>query len=265
MCQSADDHNRCDEIKVETELNCSRHLNISNVCGLHMECWCHPPFGGVHEISITMPDKFQRMTLTLEPDPWNNTRTHITVPINGENQLAGTLETPTTIDFDVIRSKSISHIESSKEYGLQISYRDVKKIYTQDGTVNGEHTVKIRLFSTETVFIREILKKLSDITRIGTVLTYTMSVISGFRFIKLGCGHCIDKTCQKCTKDPPKDVKKRVSILEEQTYELRKVPVKKIGVSMESECKILECHVTGRKYKYNPVTKKSTWIEDITL
>ena len=251
----------CDKINIETELNCSKTLNITNVCLMEMECWCHPPFGGIHEIEIILPDEFQRIILTLEPTSWNNTQTQITVPIFGETPLTGDYLNPTLIDFDVIRSKSQSHIDSSKEYGIQMSYRDSKEVRTFVGTEQGEHTIKVRLFSTETMFILEIIQKLSDLTRIGTVLSLTISAISGLRLIKLSSEHCIDKTCQTCCKDPPKDVRKRISILEERSHELKK----KKNITKVKEGKIIEDVVTGRKYSYNPVTRKSVWVEDITL
>ena len=258
--QSSSIHN-CDQIKMETALNCTQQVVQTDICRIDMECWCHSPFGGVHTISATMPDTFQRLILSVEPDAWNNTITNITVPLIPTIPLTGTHEDPTMIDFDVIRSKSISYIQHQKEYGLQMSHRTTQQKNGKDGSPEGYHTVKIRFFSTETLFVREIMAKLSDITRLGTVLTLTISAISGLRMVKLAAEHCIDQTCQKCCKNPPKDVVKRITILEEKERQMKTIQ----KTTKVREGKIYEDQITGQKYNFNPLTKKSTWVKNITL
>ena len=260
IVQSSSVYN-CNQIKIESVLNCTQQVVQTDLCRIDMECWCHPPFGGVHTISATMPDTFQRLIVSVEPAAWNNTITNITVPLIPTLPLTGTDKDPTMIDFDVIRSKSISYIQNKQEYGLQMSHRTTQQKNGKDGSPEGHHTVQIRFFSTETLFVHELMAKLSDITRLGTVLTLTISAISGLRLVKLSAEHCIDQTCQKCCQNPPKDVVKRVTILEEKERQMKTIQKS----TKVREGKIYEDQITGQKYNYNPLTKKSTWVKDITL
>ena len=251
----------CNQIKIETGLNCTKKVVQTDLCNIDLECWCHPPFGGIHSVSATMPDSFQRLILSVEPDAWNNTITNITVPLIPTSPMTGTDQNPTWIDFDVIRSKSMSYIQNEKEYGLQMSHRTTQQQHAGDGTETGQHVIKIRFFSTETLFVLELIAKLTDITRIGTVLTLTISAISGLRLVKLTAEHSIDQTCQKCCKNPPSDVVQRVAILEERDKEMKTIK----SSTKVVEGKMYEDQITGRKYNYNPLTRKSTWVKDITL
>ena len=47
-------------------------------------------------------------------------------------------------------------------------------------------------------------------------------------------------------------------------YQKKKKNITK-NITKVKEGKIIEDVVTGRKYSYNPVTRKSVWVEDITL
>ena len=132
---------------------------------------------------------------------------------------------------------------------------------TEIGTEYGTHVTTLRFFSTETLFVRESKSKLGLITQIGTVLTLTLSAISGLRVAKLGIEKCIDKCYTKMFRIVPEDIHRRVTILEERNHiENERGQRHETNKKKTDEVEIHTDEVTGRKYTYNPVTRKSVWL-----
>lgn len=261
--ESASKADDCSDIKIHTQLNCSSKQQLVSpfVCQINAECVINPPFGGQHDFSIEMADQWQSAIVNIVTDVWNHSQYNISTVIQPQYPLAGTLEVPSTIDYDVIRSKSHDHQEQEVEYGLQMTTRNKHFMTTEIGTEYGTHVTTLRFFSTETLFVRESKSKLGLITQIGTVLTLTLSAISGLRVAKLGIEKCIDKCYTKMFRIVPEDIHRRVTILEERNHiENERGQRHETNKKKTTEVEIHTDEVTGRKYTYNPVTRKSVWL-----
>jgi len=262
--ESASKASDCSEITTSTTLNCTSVGQLINpfVCQIKTKCLINPPFGGQHTFYIQMADRWQTAVVEIVTGEWNHSQYNITSVIQSEHPLAGTLEKPTTVDYDVIRSKSMDHIHSEVDYGLQMTVRDTNLITTETGTEYGVHVTALRFFSTETLFVREVESKLGIITRIGTILTLLLSAISGLRVVKLGIEKCIDSCYSKLFESIPGDIARRVDILEERDDPEERS--EQMSNHRNPLCK-LETHtdaVTGRKYTYDPISRESTWVSE---
>jgi len=269
----------CSIIQVQTHMNCSTQKrkvspNICNVVGV---CTITPPFGGVHYIEFIVPDKYQHTSVSVAASSWNNSIDNITVAIQSQIPLIGTTVHPSTIDFDVVRSKTHNSIQRDIDYGLKMTLRATKFITGSGGSIDGTHVVKLRFFSTETLFNMDIVAKLDIVTQIGTVLTLTISALSILRIIKVLLEQCLDKSITRCFTHTPQDIQTRTSILEEITptkNTLTKNPLTNntsinntstVGICtkrLDNTRQIIQDEVSGRRYVYNAATKKSTWLEE---
>lgn len=258
----------CSDIYTETSLNCSDSIQLLNpyVCQIETVCNINPPFGGQHTFYIHLADHWQNSMAQIVTAAWNHTKYNITNVIKTSEPLAGTMQSPTVIDYDAIRSKNHDHQTNYIDYGLQMTTRNTNFISTETGTEFGTHVTALRFFSTETLFVRETESKLGIITRIGTVLTLTLSAISGLRVAKLNIEKCIDTCYSKIFKKVPKDIHRRVSILEEKSSKnvsMTNMAQKEATKQPDySKTQIHTDSVTGKKYTYNPITRKSIWIKE---
>lgn len=254
--ESGSSISNCEDIEMESKMNCTEQARLVQgyTCLLNMSCSCVAPFSGLHEVKLTMADHFQRAIVSVTSSRWNDTRTNITRVVQPEQVLAGTKSNPSTVEFDAIRSKL--HMSERIEYGLRLSKRTITLV--QSAETNGQHTVAIQLFSTDTLFQRSVQSKLGLVTRIGTILTLTISAVSVMRMFKLVVGNGIDKCLMKCSKTPPKDVKKRQTILNESKTTEMTNPI-------DNMAQILTDEVSGRRYVYDRKTRTSTWLEETTI
>ena len=268
--ESATEISQCSDIIVHTsDINCT-HTYVKSgkyICVVTLNCLVNPPFGGNNDILFILPDSFQRAQCSVVPSMWNGTQYNITSSIISNNIIAGTMKNPSTLDFDVIRSKMHHHIQRNINYGLQMTMRDISLVTNNEGTAFGTHVVAIRFFSTETLFIREIMSKLDVITQIGTVLTLTISVLSVLRVVKLGVEKMIDQLYTTLSSVPPSDIVQRIRILEEQpTGEMKRIETKRTDPEDIDEVSIDEIiltdEVTGKSYIYNTITRQSVWVEE---
>ena len=266
--ESASIISNCSSIVVQAPgLDCNTNYFKTSqyTCAIELECSVNPPFGGTHEVLFILPDHFQRARCSLLPSMWNGTQFNITSAIVSDRMMTGTLDNPTTVDFDAVRSKMHNHFFNNISYGLQMTPRATNIIADDMGTKSGRHYVVLRFFSTETLFIREILPKLDIITQIGTVLTLTISALSGLRVAKLGIAILIDTLYIKIFTIPPNDITQRLMILEEREGPaVTVVPpdVEQITTEQETIITILTDEVTGKQYTYNSQTRESTWVEE---
>jgi len=191
---------------------------------------------------------------------WNNTQYNITSAILSQKIISGTNQMPSVISYDIIRSKTQSHTYKNTSYGLQMTLRSINLITDEGGTANGVHTVAIQLHSTENLFVRETLEKLGIVTQIGTVLTLTISALSGLRMVKLGMEHGIDNMITKCCKTTPEDIANRMVIMEERTNDNQMLT--RNPLNNRAKKQIILDPVSGKKYIYDPVTKESKWLEE---
>ena len=257
----------CDDIVVESKMNCTQQARLLRgyTCLLNMTCSCAAPFSGLHEVKITMSDNFQRAVTSVTSSVWNNTITNITQVVQPEKVLAGTNSNPSSVEFDVIRSKL--QTSESVEYGLRLSTRTIALV--QSAETNGQHTMALQFFSTDTLFQRSVQTKIGWVTRIGTILTLTISAITAMRAFKLALGSSIDKCLINCSKTPPKDVLKRQAILDETkpAETVKPAETKSISMSnpMDNAVQILTDEVSGRRYVYDRKTRTSTWLEDSSI
>ena len=261
----------CSNIMVHTsDINCTKtYVKTGNyICTIALNCSVNPPFGGNNDILFVLPDSFQRAQCSVVPSVWNGTQYNITSAVISNDILAGTMKNPSTIDFDVVRSKMHHHIHENISYGLQMTTRDISFVTNNEGTAFGTHVVAIRFFSTETLFIREIMSKLDVITQIGTVLTLTISLLSVLRLVKLGAEKTIDKLYTTLYSAPPSDILQRIHILEEVLVpdDIEEVPddieeapdIEEVSITQIT----MTDDVTGRQYIYNTITRQSAWVEE---
>ena len=255
--ESGSSISNCKDIDVQSKMNCTEKVRIKRnyVCVLNISCLCKAPFSGLHELQLTMPDNFQRSVTSVTTSVWNNTVKNITQTLYPENPLGGTRSRPSAIEFDVIRSKL--QTTDNVEYGLRLSKRTIAAVESME--TSGQHVVSVQFYTADTLFQRTVQTKLEWVTRIGTILTLTISSISAMRVFKLSLGNCIDNCFLKCCKKPPKDVKKRQSILNETKSEIEmKNPI-------EYSAQILTDEVSGRRYIYDRKTRTSMWLEESTI
>ena len=254
----------CDNIENNhNDMNCTvdnKHMD-EYTCETHMKCSIDSPFGGMHSILFTFPDNFQRAQLYIAPSMWNKTQYNLSTALYSKDFIAGTLKYPSTIDFDVIRSKINDHIQNTEQFGLQMTLRDNNVVTDNLGAEKGLHFVEIRFFSTENLFVKEVMEKLGIITRIGTVLTLTISALSGLKAAKLSLEHCIDNSIIKCCKRVPNDIARRAVILEEKEQSQLEIYTQN-PLEKKPKKQIILDPVTGKSYVYDPNTKTSTWLEE---
>ena len=263
ISESASEMQNCEQIKVNyKELNCSTHTNIIDAykCQTSIICKINPPFGGMHSILLEFPDNLQRGMCSISPSMWNNTQYNITSAILSQKIIAGNNKLPSVISYDIIRSKTQSHTYKNASYGLQMTLRAINLITDDTGTDNGVHTVAIQLYSTENLFVRETLEKLGIVTQIGTVLTLTISALSGLRMVKLGMEHGIDNMIIKCCFTTPEDIANRMVIMEERVNDNQMLIRNPLNNRPKKQ--IILDPVSGKKYIYDPVTKESKWLEE---
>ena len=84
---------------------------------------------------------------------------------------------------------------------------------------------------------------------------------TGRAVAKLGIEKCIDKCYTKMFRIVPEDIHRRVTILEERDHiENERGQRHETNKKKTDEVEIHTDEVTGRKYTYNPVTRKSVWL-----
>jgi len=259
--ESGSSVSHCDDIVVESKMNCTERARVvgAYTCLLNMTCSCTAPFSGLHQVHITMSDNFQRAVTSVTSSLWNNTITNITQVVQPETLLAGTKSNPSSVEFDVVRSKL--QTSTSVEYGLRMSKRSI--VLVQSAETTGQHTMALQFFATDTLFQRTVQTKIGWVTRIGTILTLTISAISAMRVFKLAVGSCIDKCLLNCSETPPKDVQKRQAILDE----TKPTETKNIEMlnPIDPVAHILTDAISGRRYVYDKKTRTSTWLDDMTI
>ena len=202
------------------DINCSTGLNIR----------------GTQHVTLGLPDKFQVMQWTVVGEQWDMTKdfdgepsnpTHLLSHVLGPSKgliLDGTRANPTALNFGVIRSV-LNDMRYEPDQGgcmtggLRMSWRDASRVQSTEGSVDSKHYVSFRFIVEENLYRKVLEFQMDTKTQLSLVITYCLSVIAVLGPIKSVLQLVIDAICIKCAqkkgKDPPKDVLRRTSVLEE--------------------------------------------------
>ena len=202
------------------DINCSTGLNIR----------------GTQHVTLGLPDKFQVMQWTVVGEQWDMTKdfdgepsnpTHLLSHVLGPSKgliLDGTRANPTALNFGVIRSV-LNDMRYEPDQGgcmtggLRMSWRDASRVQSTEGSVDSKHYVSFRFIVEENLYRKVLEFKMDTMTQLGLVITYCLSVIAVLGPIKSSLQMMIDAICiksaEKKGKDPPKDVLRRINVLEE--------------------------------------------------
>ena len=274
----------CDKIQVRNNSYCTFSTKtLENACLTNITCSIGQNFAGKYNIDIKMPDNQQWATLTAYPDMWMREIVKTTQKIVPTTILAGTSTKPTTLSFSLTKCKYMSKVDNINKYGIKMNRRNYKKQESTIGTLLGMHVVRIELIPAENIYLYRVDVKLSLLTQLSTVLTFFISILSSLHTVKTCLEKTIDGCYVKCCANVPKDIKRRINILEERTSEDIPNSTRHIEPPRhrrhtrpdEEGIEIIRDHenpitpkqdnihvddATGQKYSYNHVTKTSKWI-----
>jgi len=103
--------------------------------------------------------------------------------------------------------------------GIQLLWRETDRQESTEGTADGFHFVQFKMFVEETLSIMTLVDRLSEANKFSMVLTYVLSLIGAMKSIKIVLQLLIDKSIVVVSSmrnvHLPKDVKKRIEILDE--------------------------------------------------
>ena len=103
--------------------------------------------------------------------------------------------------------------------GIQLLWRETDRQESTEGTADGFHFVQFKMFVEETLSIMTLVDRLSEANKFSMVLTYVLSLIGAMKSIKIVLQLLIDKSIVVVSLmrnvHLPKDVKKRIEILDE--------------------------------------------------
>jgi hypothetical protein len=276
MTESAVATPSCMSIVVDTRMDCTHTIVPMGtfVCGVYVQCVVLSPFVGTNTVVLTLPSELQRGQLSMVSSVWNHSQTNITSLIDPQSGLA-TL-TPSMFKYKVFRS--LFRLNTDEEFGLQ--FVPNQAVLHDSSEATWPHTIELHFNVVENMFVHSVSSKLGVVTQLGTVLTLTISALSILRILKLFLESVIDKIYTVFSTNPPTDIRKRRSILQEASTEvsltyksgsssskttdlpLRPVPLRPVPLQPGplQQQKVYTDDVTGRHYKHNPLTGKTQWV-----
>lgn len=205
-------------------------------CTMHMECIAETSIGGQHDLMLGLPDQFQTIEWALQHEQWDGKektsllqdtigpKNESTNPATSVGTLAGSVDDPTTIIFGVIRSvvqdNRYDEIDSGCiTGGLHLNWRGVNRVQSTEGTESGMHYISFRFLVEETIFYKNLDRKLSTPNRLSVVITYCLTVVGIMHTMKSKLQKIFDKLmifrAKKLRKEPPEDVQRRIRVLYE--------------------------------------------------
>lgn len=253
----------CDSIEIDTRLDCTHTIASQGkfVCVVGITCVVLSPFVGTNTVVLNLPSELQRGQLSIMPSVWNHSQINITSVIEPIDGLSS--QTPSTLKYKVFRS--LFRTNTDEEFGLQIVPNQV--VLHESDKATRPHTVEVQLNVVENMFVHSVSYKLGLVTQLGTVLTLTISALSILRIVKLFLETSIDRIYTVFSENPPADIQKRRSILQEAATEMGMITVSKSGTSVvsnsgtnTSETNTYTDDVSGRQYQHNPLTGQSHWV-----
>lgn len=252
----------CPSINVETRLDCTHTVapHGTHVCGVQVHCVVLSPFVGTNTIVFTLPSELQRGQLTIVSSVWNQTQTNLTSLLEPRTGLSA--RTPSVFNYKVFRS--LLRINTKDEFGLQFVHNQV--IVHDSDKATRPHLLEIHLNVVENMFVHSVSFKLGLVTQLGTVLTLTISALSVLRIAKLFLETSIDKIYTVFSTNPPADIQKRRSILQEASTEMGLVSGTKTSTAatatVAAAAKVYTDDATGRQYQHNPLTGQTQWVQE---
>lgn len=262
--EAATSNPNCTLISVNTVLDCTHTSMLEHdfVCAVTIVCNILSPFVATNIVSITVPNTMHRSIVSIVPSEWNYTQINVSQVLNPSEGLGGS----SIVNVGVFRSLFSEHFV--EHYGLQIVPHKVILEETSEAIHN--HQIDVQFNVDENMFVHTVSTKLGIITRLGTVLTLTISALSILRVSKLCLGSAIDKCFTKMYQTPPNDVKTRNTILMEmKEMEMREtIPTdlqicNNILLQEENREPVVYTDTeSGCKYMHNPLTRKSVWVTE---
>ena len=240
----------CADISVNTLLDCSHSVDSTTFsCIASINCNITSPFIGTNTISITIPNTLQQTIVSIVPSEWNYTKINVSRVLNptfGLNKIS-------TVNIGVFRSLfSANNID---QYGLQIVPHQV--IMEETTEAIHSHQIDLQFNVDENMFVHTITTKLGIVTRLGTILTLTISALSVLRVTKLCLGATIDKCFTQISTTPPVDVQTRNNVLMELTsptvHTSNQEPPASTS-STPSQTNVYTDTESGCNYVHNPLT-----------
>ena len=205
------------------------------LCEIDADCATLNQFRGVQSITMELPDAFQTIAWKMRSSRWDPlgdetvSLSHILSASDttdgGGKLLVGTSDQPTTLTFDTTRSlvNDTQHgvTGGCTSAGLRISYRDVKREESSEGTSTGFHFVQFKIIVDEAQFVKRLSLKLTFMSQLSVVASYVLSVIGIMKIIKTFLQLLIDKyfiCTAKDISDLPEDVRMRTNVLDELNF-----------------------------------------------
>ena len=268
----------CLSINVETRLDCTHTVapQGTHVCGVHVHCVVLSPFVGTNTIVLTLPSELQRGQLSIMSSVWNQSQTNLTSLLDPRTGLSA--QNPSIFHYKVFRS--LLRINTNEEFGLQFVPTQV--LLHDSDKATRPHLLEIHLNVVENMFVHSVSFKLGLVTQLGTVLTLTISALSMLRIVKLFLETSIDKIYTVFSANPPADIQKRRSILQETSTEMGLMSGSKTATAdtvdtvdttdtldtsdmsdpLDTATKVYTDDVTGRQYQHNPLTGQTQWVHE---
>jgi len=212
-------------------------------CTMDFNCSTTANLRGTQEIKIGLPDAFQLIEWTVWNEQYDMAQppmtTHHVLGVTNNNRidntkkettpslsnqvLAGSDTNPTTLNFGVIRS-IVNDTRFEVEggcitSGLRLTWRDVARVQSIQGTETGKHYVAFRFAVDETLFSKILDLKLKPANQLSVVITYCLTVIALMTTLKSVLQMVIDRVylhlAQKNKTEAPEDVQRRQRVLDE--------------------------------------------------
>ena len=192
---------------------------------------------------------------------WNQSQTNLTSLLDPRTGLSA--QTPSIFNYKVFRS--LLRINTDEEFGLQFVPTQV--LLHDSDKATRPHPLEIHLNVVENMFVHSVSFKLGLVTQLGTVLTLTISALSMLRIAKLFLETSIDKIYTVFSANPPADIQKRRSILQEASTEMGLMSGSKTDTAgtvaaAGTVVKVYTDDATGRRYRQNPLTGQTQWVRE---
>jgi hypothetical protein len=217
----------------------SKVENQRSICEVNVTCLTQSSFRGTESVMLEIPDPFQTIKWDVTTSKWSPSSkavkiSHVlkpswvnhSLPSSSSSQLSGTFASPTRLNFGAIRSvvNDTRFMDSTCIVrGVQLLWRETEKTEDQQGTKTGSYFVQFRISVDESVFTMILTNKLTEAEKLSMVLTYFLSLIASIKIIKIVIQLILDKVIVILSDirnvHVPKDVKRRVAILEEHQIE----------------------------------------------
>ena len=225
----------CDAIVVQGNAGIPDSSTLPTMsCMIQINCTAQLNIRGTEQVKLGIPEQFQIMEWSVWSAHWDGypmesvepvvTTHHVLGPSINDTFLAGTEKNPTALNFGVTRSvvhdkRNPNIVNGCRTSGLRLSWRDVERVESTEGSESGKHFVAFRFAVDGALFQKVLDLKLTPVNQLSMVITYCLTAIAVLTSVKSVLQMLIDKAlvklAQKNGTEPPEDVQRRIRVLDE--------------------------------------------------